>query len=112
MRDHACAEDLKRVNRIFYDHKHDLLSGAAYSSGMSNFTAAQCRAARALLDWNQAELSERANVALSTVRRFENGAHQPIANNLAAIRAALESAGVIFIDQNGNGPGVRLRDRG
>jgi transcriptional regulator with XRE-family HTH domain len=78
---------------------------------MSNFTAAQCRAARALLDWNQSELSERANVALSTVRRFEKSANQPIANNLVAIRTALESAGVIFIDQNGNGPGVRLRDR-
>ena len=78
---------------------------------MSNFTAAQCRAARALLDWNQAELSERANVALSTVRRFEKSANQPIANNLAAIRSALEFAGVIFLDdgQSANGgPGVRL----
>jgi transcriptional regulator with XRE-family HTH domain len=78
---------------------------------MSNFSPAQCRAGRALLDWNQAQLSEKAKVALSTVRRFENGANQPIANNLAAMRAALESAGVLFIDQNGNGPGVRLRDR-
>lgn len=81
---------------------------------MSNFTAAQCRAGRALLDWNQAELSERANVALSTVRRFENSAHQPIANNLAAIRAALEFAGVVFLDDGQSvdgGPGVRLARR-
>jgi transcriptional regulator with XRE-family HTH domain len=78
---------------------------------MSNFTAAQCRAGRALLDWNQATLSEKANVALSTVRRFENGQRQPIANNLAALRTALESAGVIFLDDGKSadgGPGVRL----
>jgi hypothetical protein len=32
-----------------------------------------------------------------------------MANNVAAVRAALESAGVIFVDENGEGPGVRLR---
>jgi hypothetical protein len=30
---------------------------------------------------------------------------------LAALRKALESAGVEFIDENGGGPGVRLRKR-
>ena len=35
----------------------------------------------------------------------------PGANNLAAIKSALESAGVIFVDENGEGPGVRLRKR-
>lgn len=30
-------------------------------------------------------------------------------STLAAIRTALENAGVIFIDENGEGPGVRLR---
>jgi hypothetical protein len=33
-----------------------------------------------------------------------------IANNLA-VRRALESAGVEFIDENGGGPGLRLRKR-
>jgi hypothetical protein len=32
------------------------------------------------------------------------------ANNLA-VRRALESAGIEFIDENGGGPGVRLRKR-
>jgi len=39
------------------------------------------------------------------------GAATGLANNVAAVRAALEAAGILFIDQNGNGPGVRLRDR-
>jgi transcriptional regulator with XRE-family HTH domain len=56
-------------------------------------------------------LATEAGVSPSTLRDFESGKRVPIANNLAAIRVALESAGVIFIDQNGNGPGVRLRDR-
>ncbi len=72
-------------------------------------SAAQCRGARAMLSLNQGELAERAQVARQTVVDFERGARTPYANNLLAIRAALESAGVVFIDQNGGGPGVRLR---
>ncbi|WGJ09719.1 helix-turn-helix domain-containing protein [Brucella intermedia] len=74
-------------------------------------TPEQSRGARGLLDWSQTQLAEAANVSLSTVRDFEKGRRVPIANNLQAIRTALEAGGVIFIDQNGNGPGVRLRDR-
>lgn len=74
-------------------------------------TAAQSRAARALLNISQPQLSERSGTSVSTIRDFETGKRTPIPNNLAAIRAALEAAGVLFIDQNGNGPGVRLRDR-
>lgn len=74
-------------------------------------TPAQCRAARGLVDWSQAELASAANVGLSTLRNFEAGRSAPMANNLSAIRTALEEAGVLFIEQNGNGPGVRLRDR-
>lgn len=72
---------------------------------------AQSRAARALLNWSQPQLAEASGTGVSTIRDFETGKRTPIANNLSAIRAALEAAGVIFIEQNGNGPGVRLRDR-
>jgi hypothetical protein len=49
------------------------------------------------------------HVARQTVVDFERGARTPHPNNLSAIRAALEAAGVEFIDENGGGAGVRLR---
>jgi transcriptional regulator with XRE-family HTH domain len=57
-------------------------------------TAAQCRAARGWLDWSQEKLAEAAHVSLSTVRDFEKGRRTPIANNLAAIQAALVAEGI------------------
>jgi transcriptional regulator with XRE-family HTH domain len=69
-------------------------------------TPDQSRAARGLLDWSQAELAARSNLSESTVRDFEKGRRVPSINNLAAIRRAIEAAGVEFID--GDQPGVRL----
>jgi transcriptional regulator with XRE-family HTH domain len=74
-------------------------------------TATQCRAARALLDWSQQELADRAGVGIVTVRQLEAGNTRPRRATLDVIRRALESAGVEFIDENGGGPGVRLRRR-
>ncbi|MGA7808668.1 helix-turn-helix domain-containing protein [Bradyrhizobium sp.] len=68
-------------------------------------TPDQSRAARGLLDWSQAELAARSNLSESTIRDFEKGRRIPSINNLAAIRRALEAAGVEFID--GDQPGVR-----
>ena len=75
-------------------------------------TPAQSRAARGLIEWSQSELASRANLGLSTIRDFEKGRRIPTVNNLAAIRRALESAGIVFIPENGEGPGVRLRKSG
>ncbi|WP_352685959.1 hypothetical protein [Mesorhizobium australicum] len=44
-----------------------------------------------------------------TVTRFENGHSAGAPETVAALRAALESAGVEFIPENGGGAGVRLR---
>ena len=69
----------------------------------------QSRAARGLLGWSQTELAEAAGVALQTISKFETGDRTPIANNLIAIRRALEAAGVKFIPAGKTGgPGVRL----
>lgn len=72
-------------------------------------TPAQCRAARGLLDWTQDELAERAGVSRGTVRGFEAGHHELRRTSAAEIRAALEAAGVAFLEAEGTqGPGVRL----
>lgn len=71
----------------------------------------QCRAARDLLEWQQKDLAEAAGVTLPTISNFETGTRLPHPNNLAAIRAALEKAGVKFIDAGkSGGVGVRLND--
>jgi transcriptional regulator with XRE-family HTH domain len=54
-------------------------------------------------------LATAAGVGVATVNRFEIGKHIATAETLAAIRTALESAGVEFIAENGGGAGVRLR---
>jgi len=74
-------------------------------------TPSQCRAARGLLDWTQQELADQAGVGIVTVRQVEAGASEPRRATLEVIRRAIESAGVEFIDENGGGPGVRLRKR-
>jgi predicted transcriptional regulator len=61
----------------------------------------QCRAARAWLDIGQDDLASAAGVSLSTVRDFEKGRRNPIANNLRAIQAALEQRGIAFVDDAG-----------
>jgi hypothetical protein len=62
---------------------------------------------------SQADLAAGANISIPTLKRMEasDGVAVGLANNVAAVRRSLESAGILFIDQNGNGPGVRLRDR-
>lgn len=62
-----------------------------------------------MLDLNQAQLAELAQVGVVTIRQFEAGNAEPRRATLAAIRAALEAAGVEFIPENGGGAGVRLR---
>ena len=57
-------------------------------------TPAQCRAARALLDWSQQDLAKAAHLGLSTIRDFEKGRRAPTHNNLHGIKLALEEGGV------------------
>lgn len=61
-------------------------------------TPEQSRAARGLIDWSQAQLAEASHLGISTIRDFEKGRRVPTHNNLAAIRRALEEAGVRFTE--------------
>jgi len=80
---------------------------------LKHLTSAQIRAARALLRWSADDLARESAVGVTTIRRAEiteSVTSMTTANDLA-IRRALEGAGVEFIDENGGGPGVRLRKR-
>ena len=76
-------------------------------------TPAQCRAARGLLAWTQYDLANRAGVGIVTVHQLEAGLSQPRRSTGEVIRRAFETAGEAFIEENdGGGPGVRLRKDG
>ena len=77
------------------------------STKIVEITPAQCRAARALLDYDQAALASKASLGLSTVVDFERERRAVSVKAKDAIRAALEAAGVEFT--NGEEPGVKLR---
>lgn len=70
-------------------------------------TPMQCRAARALLDWTQNDLSTATGLSAVTIRAFEKGGDMRDSNR-TLLRLIIEKAGVVFIEPNGGGPGVRL----
>ena len=74
----------------------------------------QIRAARALLRWSSADLSEKSGVGSATIKRMEvmDGVPSGQVRTLMAIKNALEAAGVEFLGAPDNGPGVRLRPPG
>ena len=74
-------------------------------------TTRQIKAARALLGWSQADLAEASSVSEPTVARLESAEGELGGRELTTgkIRAAIEAAGIEFIDENGGGPGVRLK---
>jgi transcriptional regulator with XRE-family HTH domain len=78
---------------------------------MADLTAEQCRAARALLAWSQYDLETKAKVAQKTIALFEISKRTPRDTTIASLRAALEKGGVVFIAENGDGPGVRLKKK-
>src|SRR5258705_6868065 len=77
----------------------------------NSLTSAQIRAARALVRWRAEDLARESSVGVVTIRRAELAERETsmTAANDLAVRRALESAGVEFINENGGGAGVRLR---
>jgi len=74
-------------------------------------TGEQLRAARALIRMEQTGLANASGVSVDTIKRLEGikGRVNASAQTLDAIVKALEAGGAIFIAENGEGPGVRLR---
>ena len=78
-----------------------------------SLTSAQIRAARSLIRWSAEDLARQSALSVATIRRAELAEAETsmtMANDLA-VRRALETAGVEFIEENGGGPGVRLQKR-
>ena len=74
-------------------------------------TSAQVRMARAALNWTVRDLAEATSLHRNTISNLETGRYVGDATTLATIETVLKRAGVEFIDENGGGPGVRLRKR-
>lgn len=64
-----------------------------------------------MLGWSRKQLAGSADVAERTLVDFERGARQPHPRTIAAIRAAIEAAGIEFLADDGSGSGVRLRGK-
>jgi DNA-binding Xre family transcriptional regulator len=74
-------------------------------------TTSQIRAARALIRWSANDLSNKAGIGISTIKRLEvmNGVPDINISTMVAIQVALEAAGIEFIGSPDDRPGVRLR---
>jgi len=72
--------------------------------------AIQLKMARAAVGWGVRELAKKAGVTANTVTRIENGADAK-QSTMDRLQHALETAGIEFIQENGGGPGVRVRKR-
>jgi hypothetical protein len=95
---------------IPYGMKYSVKRGVVKMPGRP-LTSAQIRAARALIRWSAEDLARHCAVSVTTIRRAELmlSATSLTRANDRVIRQALEAAGVEFIDDDGGGPGVRLK---
>jgi transcriptional regulator with XRE-family HTH domain len=68
----------------------------------------QLKMARAALDLGVRDVSKLSGISANTISRYENGSDAR-GSTLRKIQSVLEEAGIEFLDENGGGPGVRLR---
>ena len=103
---------LRYIWNIRHDMKNSIMNDKVNKT-VKPLTSAQMRAARALIRWSAEDLARETALSVTTIRRAEltDGETSMTKANDLAIRRALEAAGVEFIDDNGGGPGVRLRER-
>jgi transcriptional regulator with XRE-family HTH domain len=86
------------------------MASQAKTDQQSEIRPAQSRMARGALGWGIRELGKAAGVSHDTIVRFERG-DELRERTIEAIRSAFDAAGIVFIPENGGGPGVRLRKR-
>lgn len=72
-------------------------------------TGPQCRAARALVEWPLTKVALRSGIDAQVIRDFENKHADPGDDVRRVLLEVLESAGAVFIPENGGGIGVRLK---
>ena len=78
-------------------------------------TGNQMKAARALIGMDQKALADQAGVNVNTIRNMEGCGPDRVkarTDTLDAVVDGLKAAGILFLDENGEGPGVRLRKVG
>ncbi len=82
-----------------------------FYTNVNMITAEQIRGARAMLRWSAKQLAEQAGLSWPTIQRMEStqGVPSGLSKNLVLVQRALERAGIIFIDEDDEGPGVRLK---
>ncbi len=74
-------------------------------------TPGEIRAARAILGWTRHELADRAVVSLNSVVRLERSLVDSRSSTVAAVRLALEKAGIQFLSVTDGTEGIRLHQR-
>jgi transcriptional regulator with XRE-family HTH domain len=109
---------LADVRQLSYDRQaliFQALNSITFGGRVALLTAAQMRAARALVGMEQKALAEVSGVSLPTIQRMEasKGVVRGVIDSLMKVLAALEGAGIEFINEGsasaGGGRGVRLR---
>jgi hypothetical protein len=105
-------DDSARKHVLMHFGMKDSKLNIKVNKDVKPLTSAQMRAARGLIRWSAEDLARETALSVTTIRRAElteRETSMTAANDLA-VRRALEAAGVIFIDEDGDaGPGVRLR---
>lgn len=101
--------DTYRSPQTFSQH----LSVKMTQKDQTRITGRQIAAARTLLSMGQTDLAAAASISVPTLKRMEasDGPAAGMANNVRAVIAVLEAAGLEFIPENGGGAGIRFRNR-
>lgn len=82
-------------------------AASAGHHGAAMLTGLQIRAALAMLQWTHADLAKHSKISVPTIQRAASvdGVPDMRTHSLGSLRAALEKAGVVFLDAGDTKPG-------